>query len=609
MNILGLFSPEKKAGLRWRVLSLALSGPLLIAIVLAGLNMYDSDEAARKTVLTQSRTVVNMAESIRNRFAAKLRSGVITPLDQLPPEKVLEAVPIVVAMRMAQDSETDAEFQVRTPKVAPRNPDNTPDKVEHAALEAIKAGNLEEYVVYDRDQIRYFRPIRLTSDCLYCHGSPAGHRDVTGGFKEGWRVGEVHGAFEVITPLATARAAALRSQLVIGGTSLAVLLFVAVVAWMVTQRRIVRPVQNIERYARLVAEGDLDAQPQGRFSAELHSMKESIAGMVDRLKEKMAETEQSGHEAEEHAQRAEQALEDARTQQRMVSELLGTMREIATNAEEIAHQVSAASEELSAQVVQVSRGAEVQDQRTAETATAMEEMTATVLEVARNSSATAEMAEKTRSEAQAGNEIVDNAVATIREVAESSNRLRKDMLDLGERAEGISKIMNVITDIADQTNLLALNAAIEAARAGEAGRGFAVVADEVRKLAEKTMDATKEVGQAIQLMQESAHINLESVATSTKTANRAAGLAEQSGQALRDIVSLAEETSDQVRGIATAAEEQSATSEEINRAVDDIRRIAGETAGGMGDAATATNELARLSQQLLGLIERLNREA
>ncbi|SKA94679.1 methyl-accepting chemotaxis sensory transducer [Paucidesulfovibrio gracilis DSM 16080] len=594
------------SGLRWRVLSLALTGPLLIAVVLVALNMYDSEESAKQTVLARSRTVVSMAEAVRNRFAAKIQNGLIRPFDELPAHKVIEAVPVVVAMRTAQDSESTGEFTVRTPKVAPRNPDNAPDAVEMAALKAMKDQNLSEYIVEESDRIRYFRPIRLTKDCLYCHGDPAGRRDATGGIKEGWREGQIHGAFEVITPLRSARAAALRSQIIIGITSLVVLAIVTLLAWFVAQRRILRPIMNIEDYARRVADGDLEARPTGRFTGELAGMKESIADMVHRLKEKMAETERTGLEAEEHAQTAEAALAETREQERKVKRLLETMRDISTNAEEIAHQVSAASEELSAQVVQVSRGAEVQDQRTTETATAMEEMTTTVLEVARNSATTAEVAEQTRAEANAGNEIVDKAVSSIREVADSSNRLRTDMLDLGERAEGISKIMNVITDIADQTNLLALNAAIEAARAGEAGRGFAVVADEVRKLAEKTMDATKEVGQAITRMQESAHVNLESVAQSTKTANRAAQLAEQSGRALSDIVSLAEQTSDQVRSIATAAEEQSATSDEINRAVEDIRRIAGETSQGMGDAASATSELARLSQQLLSLIERLN---
>lgn len=608
-RMFSLFSQLDRAGLKWKILSLAVCGPLAIAIVLSLVNMRDSEDAVHETILANSRTIVSMAESIRNEFAAKIQRGVIRPFDELPPENVMDAVPIVVAMRMAQASANNGEFDVRTPKESPRNLANTPDTVERRALAEMKSKNLKEYVVVEPDRIRYFRPIRLTEDCLYCHGSPRGGKDVTGGIKEDWKVGEIHGAFEIVTSLDAAHAAALRTQLIIVGIALTVLVIVTLFAWYVTQTKIIRPLHGIELFARHVADGDLDAQPEGSFSAELLRLKESIADMVSRLRDKMSEADSTRLEAEAQAERTQEALADAQRQQELVSELLQTMRDIASNAEEIAHQVSAASEELSAQVVQVNRGALFQEERTAETAIAMEEMTTTVLEVARNSAITAETAENTRSQANAGKDIVGNAVHSIREVAENSNILKTSMLSLGEHADGISKIMNVIKDIADQTNLLALNAAIEAARAGEAGRGFAVVADEVRKLAEKTMTATKEVGQAISLVQQSARSSIDSVEQSTENANKAAELAEQSGHALREIVMLAEETSDQVRSIATAAEEQSATSEEINRAVDDIQRIAGETSQGMSESAKATNELAKLSQQLLGLIERLNKDA
>jgi methyl-accepting chemotaxis protein len=158
--------------------------------------------------------------------------------------------------------------------------------------------------------------------------------------------------------------------------------------------------------------------------------------------------------------------------------------------------------------------------------------------------------------------------------------------------------MNVISDIADQTNLLALNAAIEAARAGEAGRGFAVVADEVRKLAEKTMTATKEVGDNISAIQQSAHTNINEVSQAVKAISEATELANTPGQALAEIVNLAAANSSVVTSIATAAEEESATSEEINHAIEDINRIVAETSEGMAQASAAVQDLSKMAQEL-----------
>ena len=183
--------------------------------------------------------------------------------------------------------------------------------------------------------------------------------------------------------------------------------------------------------------------------------------------------------------------------------------------------------------------------------------------------------------------------------------LQDNMKELGQQAESIGGVMNVISDIADQTNLLALNAAIEAARAGEAGRGFAVVADEVRKLAEKTMDATKEVGGNIQAIQHSARTNIDEVTNAVQNIGEATELANASGQALREIVELASSNSSVVASIATAAEEQSATSEEINNALGDVTRIVAETADGMVQASSAVQDLAQTAQQLKSVMERL----
>ena len=383
----------------------------------------------------------------------------------------------------------------------------------------------------------------------------------------------------------------------------------SIVLGLALTRGITRPLAACLEFAGAVARGELDRELAVGGGDETGVLAGSLRQMVGTLKETLEQARRKGEEATREAAAANTAKAEAdQARQAALAARRDGILQAAERIEGVVEVVTSASEELSAQVEQSSRGAEIQSERVGGTATSMEQMNATVLEVARNASQANETAGQARLKAQEGEAVVTRAVASIGQAREQALQLKSDMSGLGRQAESIGAVLGVISDIADQTNLLALNAAIEAARAGEAGRGFAVVADEVRKLAEKTMTATKEVGASIHGMQEGTRRNIVNVEQAVARIEEATGLADKSGEALRAIVSLVDATTDQVRSIATASEEQSASSEEINRAIRDISQVSVETADAMRQSAQAVTELARQSQELKAILAEMHDE-
>ncbi len=265
---------------------------------------------------------------------------------------------------------------------------------------------------------------------------------------------------------------------------------------------------------------------------------------------------------------------------------------------EASEQLAQATDSLSSQFIEVQEAVDSQHARLDETVEAMEHMTENVRHVASSATETAGHSNSAREQAVLGAEIVTGSMKAITLVNEQARSLKDAMSTLGKEAQEIGVVLGVIADIADQTNLLALNAAIEAARAGDSGRGFAVVADEVRKLAEKTMEATRKVNEAIASIQKGTQQSIHMVEETGSMVDKANELASQSGEALQTIVSLTATSSEQVNGIARAAEEQLATSEQINGTIDDVADMSRNVAGRINSSANAVKELSELSARL-----------
>ncbi len=371
---------------------------------------------------------------------------------------------------------------------------------------------------------------------------------------------------------------------------------------------VVRPILQCDAFAQHVTQGNFESRMAYQSANEIGSLADSLRSMVKNLRERIAHAEEATNKAEAQSALAAEASRNAESA-RIAAEKAKSagMHQAADQVTAIMRDVTVSCSALHTQVDNASKGALAQRQRAGETATAMEQMNATVLDASRNAGVAADFSEKARQQALSGADVVRDVLGAITAVRTSTDKLQQNLARLGERAEGIGEVLGIITDIADQTNLLALNAAIEAARAGEAGRGFAVVADEVRKLAEKTMQATHQVGEAVGAIQRDAASSIHDMGEAAGSVKRSTELAQTAGTSLQEIVAIVNETANQVRAIAAAVEEQSATSRAISRNTDEVLATAEATAGAMTHSVDALKRLTTLTRNMEKLVEDLRK--
>ncbi|MCO7620578.1 methyl-accepting chemotaxis protein [Pseudomonas guariconensis] len=279
-----------------------------------------------------------------------------------------------------------------------------------------------------------------------------------------------------------------------------------------------------------------------------------------------------------------------------------TLRELITGIRDGVTQIASAAEELSAVTEQTSAGANSQKVETDQVATAMHEMAATVQEVARNAEQASHAATGADQEARAGDRVVGEAINQIERLASEVHRSTEAMSLLQQESQKIGSVMDVIKSVAEQTNLLALNAAIEAARAGEAGRGFAVVADEVRGLAQRTQQSTEEIEGLVASLQNGTQQVADVMNDSRSLTDSSVELARKAGASLENITRTVSNIQSMNQQIAAAAEQQSAVAEEISRSILNVRDVSEQTATASDETAASSVELARLGGHLQTLV-------
>ncbi len=278
--------------------------------------------------------------------------------------------------------------------------------------------------------------------------------------------------------------------------------------------------------------------------------------------------------------------------------MVNSLRELIAKIKYVSDNLASGSNQLSASAEEISRGMDGQANRSNQIATATEEMSQTVVDVAKNASNIADISTETFREAQGGESVVNQSVQEVQAIAATVAESSEVMHRLGSNSKEIGNIVDVIKDIADQTNLLALNAAIEAARAGEQGRGFAVVADEVRKLAERTSQATSQINTMIQAIQKEVEKAAVSMSNSSTRVESGVEYSLKAGDVLGNIVKSVNTLQSMVQQIASSTEEMSSVSETISSDIQSIAEGSKEISAGGGQIAQSSSDLARLATEL-----------
>ncbi|MEZ5357431.1 MAG: methyl-accepting chemotaxis protein [Candidatus Zixiibacteriota bacterium] len=394
-------------------------------------------------------------------------------------------------------------------------------------------------------------------------------------------------------------AARVSGFLTISGFVLLAATFLSVVVAYFFQRAISRPVQELKDCAELLAVGNPEFKMKYKSCDELGRLADTFRGLQDYLKElsNHARKIANGDLTANVAPRGD-ADQLGNSFKIMNANLISMVKQLDLSARELVN----AAGEISSSSEKMSEGARNQTEHISQVAAAITEMTSTIVESSKNAGEASEASREQSTTATTGGGVVQNTIVGMNTIADVVRHSAESIRKLASSAEQIGSIIEVIEDIANQTNLLALNAAIEAARAGEQGRGFAVVADEVRKLAERTGKATGEITEVIKEVQEKTAEAVQDMESGINEVDKGRELADEAGNSLTEIEHKSQQVLTMIEQIAAASEEQSSVAENVAQRIDEISTVAQETVKQAEDSAEISFKMNNQAEDLLKIV-------
>ncbi len=541
---------------------LSISMAAFVAIAIGLFVLYQQEEDKMDTMLVGRSQVLSQQiligrAYIATNYAAKIKKSKAGSEIQVLKDHAGNAdaipIPATAVREMGEEATRSGMYSARLVSQNPMNPSNSPkDNFENEAIRAIMAG-AESYA--RRDEVNGVPTFRravvdkaTTAACLSCHTSN--------------QVGDTLGMLSVALPMGPAIALSNKSMWQTGGLMAGVVVIIMAITYFLLRNIVLQPLAKMSDISRDIAkgEGDLTKRVPAEGNDEIAHMGKYFNEFIEKL-------------------------------QQMIKKVA-----------HVTDKVASASVELSATAEEISKGTDTLTSRASQTAAAVEEMNATVGQVAQNSGKAASLAQDTVKTAQEGGTVVSSTISGMQQLSEAVSNSATIISDLGKSSDQIGEIVRTIEDIADQTNLLALNAAIEAARAGEQGRGFAVVADEVRKLAERTTKATKEIGDMIRQIQHDTRGAVDSMQQGTQKVTAGVDLVNKTGEALSQIVRMVSESADMIRQIAVASEQQSVATQQIASDIENVAKVTKESSSGAHESAKASQDLSQLAVELQGIV-------